>query len=359
MQDLLEEYEEIAVVGAFQDPVQALDQAAVLQPDAVFLGIHMAEQMKIFCPDAEIVIMTGDDQHALRAFDLGALDYLLKPVRRDRLSLTVDRLLKRRGKQVQHRSSSGEATRVLCFQSIRFQRAGLLPQVPRWRTAKAQELFAYLLHRRGELVRKGTLMELLWPELDEKRAMTQLYSSVYQIRQCLAKLEIDITIRNSSIREGYVLDAGSVRVDTEDWERALAQHEGSWEDRMQELSRLLALYEGDYLHDHVYLWAENERERLRRLWLQHARLLARLYVEADGKQAEAAELYERIQEVDPYDEEEGLTLLQLYDESGRTQKVQDCYRRLRHAFTQELGLRLPDAVVDWYARWSADRQSGR
>ncbi|WP_236588292.1 response regulator [Tumebacillus amylolyticus] len=359
MQQALEEYEGIRVVGAFQNPVQALKQFADLQPDVVFLEIHLpevsgfeaVERMRSLCPDTEIVFVTTDDRHALQAFEWNAVDYLLKPVLQPRLEKTVRRLLSLRGKQVQHTHSSEGTTRVLCFHSLRFQPVGMPPQVPKWRTSKAQELFAYLLHRRGELVRKGTLMEVLWPELDEKRAMTQLYSTVYQIRKGLGKMEIDIQIKNSSIQEGYVLDASRVSIDTEEWERSLKQLSGSRFDMSEKLGQLLAFYEGDYLHDHMYVWAENERERLRKLWVQHARMLARHYIEADGRQAEAAELYERIQAVDPYDAEEGLTLLKLYDENGRTHKVKDCYHRITNAYTQELGLELPAPLVTWYAQW--------
>lgn len=57
--------------------------------------------------------------------------------------------------------------------------------------------------------------------------------------------------------------------------------------------RLLELYEGDYFQEHSYGWAENERERLRKLWCQHARLFARFYEKA-GMLNEAIAMYERI-----------------------------------------------------------------
>ncbi|MCX7569739.1 response regulator [Tumebacillus sp. DT12] len=356
---MLEDYSELKVVGAFQDPVEAVEQAAALQPDAVFLDVRLpgmpeilaAELLQERCPSAELVFVTADDRYALQAFELNALDYLLKPLHRSRLEKTVQRLLKRwmaRGGTAHAPVRKGD---VLCFQSIRFQRDGQAPEVPKWRTAKAQELFAYLLHRRGEVVRKGVLMEMLWPELDEKRAMKQLYATIYQVRQCLTKMKIDVTIRNSSIQEGYVLDAFNVRLDTEEWERAVKLAESGSE----EMARLVRQYEGDYLQEHGYLWAEQERERLRRLWMEEARAVAQVYAQTDGMQAEAADLYERVQAVDPYEEEDGLTLLRLYEAAGRIDKVQECYHRLEHAFEQELGVEMPEAVVEWYEMWRNSR----
>ncbi|MFD2172177.1 response regulator [Tumebacillus lipolyticus] len=359
IQRMLEGYRELTVVGAFQDPGQAIDQAAALQPDVVFLDIHMpeisgfqaAEMLQEICPDADIVFITGYDKYALKAFDLNAVDYLLKPLQQARLEKTVTRLLRRAVTHVPKESPADGMTSIHCFQSIRFKRIGMAPEVPKWRTAKAQELFAFLLHHRGKVVRKGTLMELLWPELDEKKAITQLYTAIYQIRQCLNKMGIDVTIRNSSIQEGYVLDASLVLVDTEEWERAIERIESSSQTDHRELDQILALYEGDYLQDHGYVWAENERERLRRIWLHHARELAGKYAAVESMQAVAIDLYERIQHVDPYDVEDGLVLLRLYDLSGQSEKLNKAYVRLSTLYTEELGVEMPATIVTWFQEW--------
>jgi two-component system, LytTR family, response regulator len=96
---------DIAVVGEAQDGLDALLKIAKLKPDLVFLDLQMP-QMSGFevvrgltePPLPMVVIVTAFDQHAIEAFEAGAIDYLLKPVSEARLQKAVERaknLLKR------------------------------------------------------------------------------------------------------------------------------------------------------------------------------------------------------------------------------------------------------------------------
>jgi two-component SAPR family response regulator len=118
-------------------------------------------------------------------------------------------------------------------------------------------------------------------------------------------------------------------------------------DSHSELLRLLELYAGDYFQEHGYGWAENERERLRKLWYQHARLLARFYEKA-GVLDEAIAIYERIQDADPYNEDDALALIKLYTATGRRKEAERHYRKLDHLFSNELRIGLTNKLVDWF-----------
>lgn len=80
--------------------------------------------------------------------------------------------------------------KIYAMKKISFQVGHNLIEYPKWRTAKAQELFAYLLHYRGQFVPKYKIINMFSPELDKKRAMTQLYTVIYQIRRCLKESTI-------------------------------------------------------------------------------------------------------------------------------------------------------------------------
>jgi two-component system LytT family response regulator len=65
--------------------------------DVVFLDIQLAGEtgmdlLPLLGENVDIVFVTAYDQHALRAFEVNALDYLLKPVAPERLAMTVNRL---------------------------------------------------------------------------------------------------------------------------------------------------------------------------------------------------------------------------------------------------------------------------
>ncbi len=91
-------------VGEAADAAAALAWLRQHEAEIVFLDVQMpgldgvglaAKLQSLPCPPA-IVFVTAHAEHALRAFELEALDYLTKPVRRERLQLTLERIARRR-----------------------------------------------------------------------------------------------------------------------------------------------------------------------------------------------------------------------------------------------------------------------
>ncbi len=88
---------ELVIVGEAADGVAALRMLHALKPDVLFLDIQMPGidglQLAPQLPAAmQLVFVTAYPQHALQAFDAGAVDYLVKPVTLARLAATVTRL---------------------------------------------------------------------------------------------------------------------------------------------------------------------------------------------------------------------------------------------------------------------------
>ncbi len=88
----------VQVVGEAGDGEEAVTRIDELRPDLVFLDIQMPALTglevcsRLHAPRPRIVFCTAYDQFAIEAFELHAVDYLLKPVNRDRLARTVDRI---------------------------------------------------------------------------------------------------------------------------------------------------------------------------------------------------------------------------------------------------------------------------
>ena len=96
----LAEMEDIEVVGSARDGSEALDLIARHAPAVAFLDIHMPGLSGLEVarhlrgPDAPVVVfVTAYDQHAIEAFELAALDYVLKPIKRERLVEAVRRVV--------------------------------------------------------------------------------------------------------------------------------------------------------------------------------------------------------------------------------------------------------------------------
>lgn len=93
----LAEIDGVDLVGEAHDGASALSSIANLTPDLVFLDIQMPvidgfEVVRsIKGPLPSIVFVTAFSEHALRAFEIGAADYLLKPVSAERLAVAVER----------------------------------------------------------------------------------------------------------------------------------------------------------------------------------------------------------------------------------------------------------------------------
>ena len=98
---LLKEFPEIEIVGTARNGVEAVERIEDLEPDLVFLDVQMPglDGLGVIhkltndgVPLPAFVLCTAYEQYALEAFRLEALDYLLKPVERERLVLTIDRV---------------------------------------------------------------------------------------------------------------------------------------------------------------------------------------------------------------------------------------------------------------------------
>jgi DNA-binding LytR/AlgR family response regulator len=97
---LAQAWPELAIIAACEDGGDALEAIARHRPDAAFLDIRMPEisgldVARASAGSCHIVFTTAYNSHAVEAFDLGALDYLLKPLAQDRLEQAVARLRQR------------------------------------------------------------------------------------------------------------------------------------------------------------------------------------------------------------------------------------------------------------------------
>lgn len=97
MTSMLSSIEGISPVGEAQDVPSAIKAIKELTPDVVFLDIQMPGQSGFDLVEqvdfkGKIIFVTAYDEYALRAFEINALDYLMKPVTTERLKKSLERI---------------------------------------------------------------------------------------------------------------------------------------------------------------------------------------------------------------------------------------------------------------------------
>lgn len=97
LKQLLADYADLEVVGEADNHRDALELLRREKPDAVFLDIQMPgadgfEVLKDVNPSPKVVFVTAHSEHAARAFEIAAVDYLLKPVKPERFAMAVRRI---------------------------------------------------------------------------------------------------------------------------------------------------------------------------------------------------------------------------------------------------------------------------
>ena len=112
----LKRFPDIEIAGECADGPSAVEKILELSPDLVFLDVQLPgcdgfEVLRALPPESlpSVIFLTAYEQHAIRAFEVHALDYLLKPVNENRLAVAVQRALRLADSQ----SKQGATERIL------------------------------------------------------------------------------------------------------------------------------------------------------------------------------------------------------------------------------------------------------
>jgi len=261
---------DISVLGSFVNPIHGIESINELKPDAVFLDINMpqlkgTEAAKVILdrfPGTNIVFITAYDQYAIKAFELNALDYLLKPISRERLEKMLDRLREKiNGRQ--------EGKDIVSSHTLLINRLGKFEicfenQAPvKWHSKKAEELIAFLLHNKDNPLGRDEIITALWPCIDTLKATKYLDENVYYIRKSL--LEYGIGAEQINIDNDYCLSLSDVTLDTDCFSKCFerAREVGA----VKDYEACIKHYTGKYLEDSGWSWAEEVRDNLNRQYI--------------------------------------------------------------------------------------------
>lgn len=97
LKSMLSKYSFLEIVGEAKNPEEGIEKIKEYQPDLIFLDIQMPgmdgfEMLQKLDEMPKVIFVTAYDEHAVKAFEINALDYLLKPIDPIRLNETLQKL---------------------------------------------------------------------------------------------------------------------------------------------------------------------------------------------------------------------------------------------------------------------------
>jgi two-component system LytT family response regulator len=179
--ELLEPHEAIEVVGVFADGPTALLALTDARVDAMFVDVQMPGMTGFELvgaidvdPLPAVIFVTAYDEYAIRAFEVNAVDYLLKPVSTERLAQTVERLRA----HVRARESTGpDAYRAKMTSLL----DGVVPD-------RAHGVGRLIVREVGQIIVVPT-RDVDWVEGADYYVKLHVRNTVHMLRETLASLE--------------------------------------------------------------------------------------------------------------------------------------------------------------------------
>ncbi|NTV91313.1 MAG: response regulator, partial [Clostridiales bacterium] len=303
--------ERVRLVGKFHQPDDAVEFVKNNPVDIAFLdiempgmdGLELSKKLSAGNPGMETIFITAYDSYALRAFQAHAVGYLLKPVDITDITGQIDNLIKKM-RLVNDKSQAG-VLKVKCFGEF-FCRPGLGVGEPmKWRTSKAEELFALLINNRGRPLLRDVIIEELWPDTVADKAANNFRVTCTYLRNTLAEKGFEDMLKRE--RDSYSINIGEISCDLFIFDY-VSERRASAETK--ELEDASLLYEGRYLGDKQYEWANKPR-----LWLENEFkniqfTLSERYKDM-GDLRKACIPLERVLKHDPFEEEAIENLIRL------------------------------------------------
>lgn len=254
---MVSDVKELEICGLFETGEQLLAYLKEQPLDAVFLdiempgvnGLQLSGQILDINENIDIIFVTAFNQYAIEAFELQAMDYILKPLTEERLCKTVSRLSKKK-KSIE---KTGKPF-IQCFDDFEVFLNG---DALTWKNSKAKELLAFLAHKRGVPVSWEKIADALWPDYDFEKAQTNFHATTYLLRKRLAEAGISQILENR--RGNYRVKTDQVDCDIYQLEEMVNSNQLN----TKEAFRLLELLEQrGYLETSGYEWAQPKAAEL-------------------------------------------------------------------------------------------------
>ena len=201
---LLRHFEDVELVGEAANGTEAVELIERVQPDLALLDLQMPEVdglgvVRLIRRDRLplIAFVTAYDEYAVRAFEMNAVDYLLKPVDAARLRQTVNRAIERLEQAAMH-VGDGERVRAAASEYAAHAPSALLRRIP---VRKKDDIFLVPVDQVVSIVADGELLYL-------QTRSNERYTITYRLKDLEARLDPAQFVRLS---RGTIVNVPSIQ----------------------------------------------------------------------------------------------------------------------------------------------------
>ena len=179
---------DLQLLHTARNGVEAAERIAALQPDIAFLDIQMPgltglEVAQGIEGETRVVFVTAYDEFAVQAFEHNAVDYVLKPVSRERLGKTVDRIRKALALATTAANHTTDEDRLLATLQRLLPTAGAV-----FTATSTAERLRWVRAGNGDVTHQVPVEDVLFFRADDKYTCVQTASTEHLIRTPIAEL---------------------------------------------------------------------------------------------------------------------------------------------------------------------------
>jgi two-component system LytT family response regulator len=351
---LIERSGQINIIYSSEKPTEAWTRIIELQPDVLFVDIEMPgmtgfeliEKISDHLPYLEVVFVTSYNEYAVRAFEVNAMDYLLKPLVKSHVERVINRLqFSQQTKKIQVVEQTTPASLQL-FGNFKLIPEGKDTEV-KWKHSKAEELFIFFLFQVDQRSTKEMIIDHLWPEMLKDQALVNLNSTIYRIKKIFTEAQTKIAIH---------LENGQYRLDLQATTSDLTLLEELLKGNPDELtsiqirdclSQLKTIYQGPLLQVKNYTWLSATREYFHhKVMMKYKQCIRNLLMRSEFEEVE--KWISQLLLIEPIDEELHGFLLEAYYVGNQYTAFLTHYAKFAKLLHDEFGIKPNERYQAWH-----------
>ena len=338
-QNKLQNFQQIEVVQTFTSVKLFLNNLPSMEFEVIFLeikldelnGLEVADIIKTDRPHVSVIFITSYRDFAIQAYEVGGLDYLLKPISLARLEKTVLRIEHEFSMQQLTQQASNTVLNVQCFDQFAVYSNNSLVS---FKTEKTKELFSYFILHPNMPIHRDYLIEILWPNLDYVRAKSNLHTALSYLRKTLTNIGYSNCIIFSN--KYYIFEKPNIMCDLYDFQQFYSDFSKLESPPIFLINQCLTIYKNGLLVYDDYSWATTYKDKLYKSYID---LLDKGFQASVLTDTEAAIDYlNTLLAYDPYNEQKLEYYLQVLMNAGHHKQAHKILLAYEQKLKEDLAL---------------------